>query len=69
MVRLVTELTARVVVITAIFAVISGVIITRAPGTLPMSIAVPLLFVLIGVVLLISVLYCLTRYHVADAVR
>jgi hypothetical protein len=61
------ELVTRICAITAVFSVISFVIVWKnvgIPGRLEM--AIPPFFVLFGVVILISVLYCLKKYHVPN---
>jgi hypothetical protein len=72
--RLITDLTMRVVIITAIYAVISYFVIRRAapffssttPGQL--AIDIPVLLVMFGIVIMISNLFDLWRYDVMDAV-
>ncbi len=62
-----TELIARVSIITLIYSIISYAVIqknTVAPGQL--ATAIPLLFIAFGVVILISILYCLRKYHVMN---
>jgi hypothetical protein len=62
------ELTARVVIITSIYSIISYFVIERHHSTSDnLATAIPLLFVTFGVVILISILYCLRRYHVWNA--
>jgi hypothetical protein len=59
------ELTARVIIITFFYAIISFILIERhhlTPDQL--EVAIPLLFVAFGVVILISILYCLRKYKV-----
>ena len=57
------ELTARVVIITAIYSIISFIIIERHHPTLDqLEIAIPSLFVIFGIVILINILYCLRKY-------
>jgi hypothetical protein len=59
------ELTARVVIITSIYSIISFIIIERHhPTPNQLEISIPLLFVTFGVVILISTLYCLRKYKV-----
>ena len=70
MVSITTDLTARVVIITFIYSIISYVVIqkeTAMPNQL--AIAIPILFVTFGVVILISILFDLRRYHVMNAKR
>ena len=61
------ELVTRVIAITAIYSVISYFIVpnimahNKQPGM-----AISLLFVIFGVVILISVLYCLRKYNVMN---
>jgi hypothetical protein len=68
MVTITTELIARVCIITLIYSIISYMLIQKdmfIPSQLIISI--PLLFVTFGVVMLISILYCLRTYHVWNA--
>lgn len=68
MVTLVKELTTRVVIITVFYAIISYFIIQRHQSTSDnLEISIPLLFVTFGVVILISVLFSLKKYHVWDS--
>jgi len=61
------ELTTRVVIITAIYSIISFIIIERHnPTPNQLEVAIPLLFVTFGVVVSISILYCLRKYKVLD---
>lgn len=70
MVSITTDLTARVVIITSIYAIISYVVIQKDVATPnQLAIAIPLLFVLFGMVILISILFDLRRYHVMNAKR
>ncbi len=64
------ELTVRVCIITLIFAIISYFLVQKDVAT-PDKLAttLPLLFATCGVVILISILYCLRIYHVWDATR
>jgi hypothetical protein len=62
------ELIARVVIITIFYSIISYIIILRHYSTSNnLETAIPLLFVTYGVVILISILYCLRKYHVWSA--
>lgn len=63
--RLITDLTARVVIITSVYAILLYLVITRY-GVL-FEQAIPSLFIMYGIVILISVLFDLWRYHVASA--
>lgn len=65
MTRLVTDLIIRVCIVTLIYSVISYFLV-RSLGSPAAAVDVLLLFVLFGVVIL-SILYGLFRYHVADA--
>jgi hypothetical protein len=68
MVTITTELIARVCIITLIYSIISYMLIQKdmfIPSQLIISI--PLLFVTFGLVMLISILYCLRTYHVWNA--
>jgi hypothetical protein len=56
-----SDLIARVCIITAIFSIVSYAVVLRDKD---LTIAVPALFVLFGVVVLISILYDLRRFHV-----
>ena len=57
------ELTARVVIITSIYSIISFIIIERHhPAPNQLEVSIPLLFVTFGVVILINVLFCLRKY-------
>jgi hypothetical protein len=70
MVTFTVDLTARVCIITFIYSIISYAIMERysiTPSQLTMDI--PLLFVTFGVVILISVLFDLRRFHVWNAKR
>ncbi len=59
------ELTARVVIITSVYSIISFIIIERHhPTPNQLEVAIPLLFITFGVVILISTLYCLRKYKV-----
>ena len=59
------ELITRVVIITSIYSIISFIIIERHHSTPnQLEVAIPLLFVIFGVVILISILYCLRKYKV-----
>jgi hypothetical protein len=63
-----TELTTRVCVITLIFSIISYFIIQKHQGQADqLAVDIPLLFVTFGVVMLISILFCLRKYHVWNA--
>ena len=63
-----TELTVRVCIITCAFSIISYAIIHNIIAHNNQSgVAIPLLFVVFGVVILISVLFCLRKYHVWNA--
>lgn len=65
-----TELTARVAIITFMYSIISYIVIQKDVATPDqLAIAVPLLFVTFGVVILISILFCLWRYHVMNIKR
>ena len=62
---LTTELTARIAIITAIYSIISFIIIERHHPTLnQLEIAISSLFVIFGVVILVNILYCLRKYKV-----
>ena len=61
------ELITRIVIITFIYSIISYVVIHKDRAVFDQSIAIPLLFVAFGVVILISILYCLRKYHVWNA--
>jgi hypothetical protein len=64
------ELTARVVIITSIYSIISFIIIERhQPTPNQLEVDIPLLFVTFGIVILISILYCLRKYKVWNAER
>lgn len=67
MVRLITDLTARVVIITAIYSAISYFLVQRYGLLLFATLDIPVLFVMYGIVVLISVLFDLWRYHVMSA--
>jgi type III secretory pathway component EscR len=54
-----TDLIIRVCIITAIFSVISYILLRRNEGVQDM----PALFVLFGIVILISILYDIERFH------
>jgi hypothetical protein len=64
------ELTARVVIITFLYSIISYFYIETRVAT-PDQLAghISLLFVTFGVVMLINILFCLRKYHVWDAKR
>lgn len=68
MATIATELTVRVCIITCAFSIISYAVIhniiahNNQSGT-----AIPLLFVIFGIVMLISILFCLRTYHVWNA--
>jgi branched-subunit amino acid permease len=66
MANIATELTIRVCIITAIYSIISYSVIQRDIVTLHQlgGMSIPLLFVTYGVAILISILYCLRKYHV-----
>ena len=66
--RLVTHLTARVVIITLIYAIISYLVIQRNYPLDHLAIGIPVLLVMFGIVIMISILFVLWRYHVMDAV-
>lgn len=57
-----SDLIARVCIITAVFSIFSYLIILKNEDVQ----AIPVLFVLFGVVLLISVLYDISRFHVLN---
>ena len=57
-----SDLIARVCIITAIFSLISYLIIQRNEDVQ----AIPVLFVLFGVVTLISILFDINRFHVLN---
>ena len=62
------DLIARVVIITSIYSIISYFIIQKYQSTPDkLVIGIPMLFVMFGVVILISILYCLRRYNVWSA--
>jgi hypothetical protein len=64
------ELTIRVCLITIIFAIISYFLVQTSLASPGQSeITIPMLFVLYGVVILISILYSLRRYHAGNATR
>jgi hypothetical protein len=67
MARLITDLTARVVIITLITSIVSYLVVQKRPPY-QLAIAIPLLFVAFGTVIMINVLFDLWRYHVVDAV-
>jgi membrane protein YdbS with pleckstrin-like domain len=67
MARLITDLTARVVIITLITSIVSYLVVQKRPPY-QLAIAIPLLFVAFGTVVMINVLFDLWRYHVVDAV-
>jgi len=59
------ELTARIVIITTIYSIISFIILERHnPAPNQLEIAIPLLFVTFGIVILVNILFCLRKYHV-----
>ncbi|MDE1829714.1 MAG: hypothetical protein KGI25_05280 [Thaumarchaeota archaeon] len=62
------EIITRVVAITAIYSIISYIVILRRDATNPnqLGMAIPLLFVTFGLVLVISILYCLRKYRVMN---
>jgi len=65
MLNLRTDLIARVCIITTVFSIISYIVIQKNAITPDrLIIAIPLLFVVCGVVILISILYDLRRYNV-----
>lgn len=68
MATIATELIVRVCIITCAFSIISYAVIHNiiAHNNQP-DIAIPLLFVIFGVVILISILFCLRTYHVWNA--
>lgn len=68
MATIATELTTRVCIITLIYVIISYFIIQRhqVPAD-QLATSIPLLFVIFGVVMLISILFCLRKYHVWNA--
>jgi hypothetical protein len=57
-----TDLTIRVCIITAVFSIISYVLIQRNKGVQDF----PVLFILFGVVILISIIYDIQRFHAID---
>jgi hypothetical protein len=62
-----TDLIVRVIIITVIFSILSYVVIHNnllTPDRL--ELAIPLLFAVNGIVILISVLYDIHRYHVVS---
>ncbi len=65
MTTIATELTVRVVIITVLYSIISYIVIHK-DGVMSnqSSIAIPLLFVIFGVVILINILFCLRKYNV-----
>lgn len=68
MATIATELTVRVGIITCIFSIISYAVVHNIIGHGNQSgMAIPLLFVIFGVVILISILFCLRTYHVWNA--
>jgi hypothetical protein len=69
-----SDLIARVCIITAVFSIISYLVMQRnidspAARMIMGPSAIPLLFVLFGAVVLISILYDLKRYHVMNPKR
>lgn len=59
------DLIARVVIITAIYSIISYFVIQKYQLTPDkLTTGIPLLFVMFGIVILISILYSLRMYHV-----
>lgn len=66
MARLITDLTARVVIITLITSIVSYLVVQKKPPY-QLAIAIPLLFVAFGTVIMINVLFDLWRYHVLSA--
>jgi hypothetical protein len=63
------DLTARVRVITAIFAVLSLALLQKYPSSTDEATLIPLLFALFGIVLPIGILFDLRRYHVWNSKR
>ena len=68
MARLITDLTTRVVIITSIYAIISYLVVQRNYPLDQLAIGIPVLLVMFGIVIMISILFVLWRYHVMDAV-
>jgi hypothetical protein len=66
--RLITHLTARIVIITSIYAIISYLVVQRNYQLDQLAIGIPVLLVMFGIVIMISILFVLWRYHVMDAV-
>ncbi len=57
-----SDLIARACIITAVFTLISYLVILKNEGVQ----AIPVLFVLFGVVMLISILFDINRFHVLN---
>jgi len=66
--RLVADLTARVAIITLIYAIISYLVVQRNYPLDRLAIGIPVLLIMFGIVIMISNLFVLWRYHVMDAV-
>lgn len=59
------DLVARVIIITAIYSIISYFVIQKYQSTPDrFTMGIPMMFVMFGAVLLISILYSLRMYHV-----
>ncbi len=67
MLNLRTDLIARVCIITSIYSIISYFVIQKNYSQDQLAMGVPMLFVMFGIVILISILYDLRRYHVTSS--
>lgn len=62
------ELTVRSIIITIIYSIISYIVIHKNSTTPEqLAISIPLLFVTFGIVMLISILFCIRKYHAINA--
>ncbi len=62
------ELTVRSIIITIIYSIISYIVIHKNSTTPEqLTIAIQLLFVTFGIVMLISILFCIRKYHTVNA--
>jgi hypothetical protein len=68
MARLVTDLNARVVIITLITSIVSYLVVQRNYPLDHLALGIPVLLVMFGIVIMISISFVLWRYHVMDAV-
>ncbi len=63
-------LITRVVIITFIYSIISYLVIQKNTATQDqLTIAIPLIFVMFGVVILINILFCLRKYNVMNTTQ